>query len=891
MAAVLCLTSCIKDVDTSVIPQGDGELAVTLTATIPGVSIPQTRALTSPEEQTLRQVKVIAFNASHQYLYVRDGVISNNTAVGSNGGGGALISFTVPMTTANVYFVVVANANNEVMTALASAVAGSTLKTAILNAMTKIIPAGSNWNAADGTFAAIPMHGETTAAPLAFPAAARNVTLTRIMARINISAGTIPTSTFQMTSVRLYATYTGSYIAPGHTPKSEWMLDYGLRNEFQHYELSAGDRAANALNNTIYTFEQPPFASPYNSTSMVVGGYYNGSTYETYYALAMLEKGVSPAPDKYLNALRNHSYVFNITSIDGPGYFSPIDALQSEPMNYEANLQVWNEHKYVGIVTDGANMLGVSQKEYVLSAKGRDNTDTDNILTVRTNYFNGWIASVCDDLAGNTNVSNDAVTGLPWLKLSNGGHLTYSNVDTDTWLLMAPNTTISPRTAYIHVRAGRLDNVVKVTQNPSIAALSILDNSGNDITELVFGYGISPSPPIVAQAVQVLWEGAPNVVITSASGTPAFAYAAGSDQPSGTITGGTQAYSIKSADATPAELLANPFLVKERTLTFTLTPTNGAPPITKTLTLRQGAYSIAPTLSATPYTLSSATPGTINVKANTPWAAELLVSGNAITALTSGQTGAGNTTTGETLQFTLAQGTLSPEFYMAQSQIRFYSPTGKAPDVIVNVVAYWLIWVGGVGYIPDNVSSGLITFLDPIPNVHNDLWYYNITDSNGPAARYCTDKGAAYRLPNREMASAWIASVIPVPAGGPYWVDEYGYRNSNPSYFGTPVCSYCSNELLYSVNMQRMFTRYATTLTQSKTLAYTSQVNTLTSRYYPPGGVLNAWNYQFWWPELNGYYTGGGTSQHVDPGFTQTIAMSYPNAYTRCLKQVYPAVP
>ena len=452
IAAAFSLGSCVKEVDEARVPKGDEEVVMTLTATVPVAATPQTRAMTSANEQTLTQVKVLAFNSSNEYLYVRDGVISNNNASGDNGGGSATITFTAKVSATNVSFVVIANANAEVTTALGSATAGSTLKSAILSnaLLSRVLPAGTAWNATTGSYTAIPMYGETTAAPVSQLSATTTVTLTRILARINVSASAIAPATFQLTSVRLYNTNRGGFIAPGYTPQSAWAYLHTppTTNPPLLYTLAGAERTNNILTRSIYTFERP-VASSGTPVVLVVAGKFGGSATDTYYRIDM--KTGSPAVP--LSMARNHSYTVDITSIDGIGYATAEEAYSAPALNIAASVQVWNEHDYTGIVYDGHYMLGVNKSEFEITYRLRDITSTDNILTIRTDYPNGWTATVHGDLAGTTSAS--------WLTLSDDSGDGNSN---SISLLMSETSIYDPRTAYVHIRAGRLVFKVKVTQ-------------------------------------------------------------------------------------------------------------------------------------------------------------------------------------------------------------------------------------------------------------------------------------------------------------------------------------------------------------------------------------------------------------------------------------------
>ena len=465
LTVFFCLSSCVKE-PAHIISNGDGEAVMTLTTLVPMADIPQSRAMTSASEQMLQQVKVLAFTSGDIYLYVRDGAVSNVDPHLTNGGGTATIKFTAPISAANVKFVVIANANVEVESVLSTATPNATLKSAILNnaLLSKVLAAGIVWNTTSSHYTPIPMHGETTAAPVPQVGATTSVTLTRMLARINVDASATIAS-FQLSSVRLYNINRGDHIAPSIAPLGTWSYLHipPYTNPPLLYTLTGTELTNNVLENTIYTFERLGVTST-SPVVLVVGGKYAGSTTETYYRINLMTKGVSPNPDVILSLLRNHSYNVEITSIEGAGYLTPEEAYMAPAVNIDATVQVWDEHEFREIAWDGQRKLGVNRGEFLLASTAWSTAaaGAKNELLIRTDYPGGWTATVWSDLAGTIAVPNDATTGSAWLSLSLSWGM--SNTNSRVSLLMPQNTTGANRTAYVHVQAGRLLLVVKVTQ-------------------------------------------------------------------------------------------------------------------------------------------------------------------------------------------------------------------------------------------------------------------------------------------------------------------------------------------------------------------------------------------------------------------------------------------
>ena len=492
LAACFSLSSCVKEPDGTLVPHGDDEVVMSLSTMVPIAATPETRALSNANEQALSQVKVIAFNASNQYLYVRDGVVSN-VVNNTNGAGTATIRFSAKVSTANVYFVVVANANTEVGTALTGATS-TTTKTTILNALTKVLTAGTAWGSTAGT--TIPMHGETAATTVAHTtaAAAINVTLTRMLARINV-VSSVAKTTFQLTTVRLYNTNRGGYIAPITPPQSGWAYLHTppSTNSPLLYTLSSTEQTANALTNAIYTFERTGVTSA-SPVVLVVGGKYNGSATETFYRMNLMIKG---SPDQYLDLQRNYSYNFGITGITGPGYATAAEAYAASAMNINANVQVWNDHEFREVTWNGQYKLGITQEYYQLASNSWIVTNINNQLVIQTDYPSGWTAAVYDDLAGTS-----ATAASSWLSLSSSAGLSNASVA----FLMGTNPNTATRTAYVHITAGLLILKATIMQEAPPIYTGMLSGQLADVGGGVWRYEKSVYVQTSYARTSLLWQ-------------------------------------------------------------------------------------------------------------------------------------------------------------------------------------------------------------------------------------------------------------------------------------------------------------------------------------------------------------------------------------------------
>ncbi len=123
-------------------------------------------------------------------------------------------------------------------------------------------------------------------------------------------------------------------------------------------------------------------------TCLVIGGYYDGSTKETYYRVDFIKREDGKPEDKItkqLDVLRNHRYRFNITDVKGPGTNDPGEALITEPVNITCDVVVWDEADIDKIMYDGQYYLSVSKDKFSF---GKDATSES--YTIRTNWPKGY---------------------------------------------------------------------------------------------------------------------------------------------------------------------------------------------------------------------------------------------------------------------------------------------------------------------------------------------------------------------------------------------------------------------------------------------------------------------------------------------------------------------
>ena len=224
-------------------------------------------------------------------------------------------------------------------------------------------------------------------------------------------------------------------------------------------------------------------------TCLVIGGYYNGSTKETYYRVDFIKRENGKPEDKItkqLDVLRNHRYRFNITDVKGPGTSNPGEALITEPVNISCDVVVWDEADIDKIMYDGQYYLSVSKDKFSF---GKDATSES--YTIRTNWPKGYKIV---DKDGNEWAKAAPATGTqgPWAYFTEPAGQTFA-VDKDMTstvnvLENAGGLRTIPRTD-LFVQAGRIKWPLQITQSDKVE-LDIKLYEGNS------GGIYDPSKPI-----------------------------------------------------------------------------------------------------------------------------------------------------------------------------------------------------------------------------------------------------------------------------------------------------------------------------------------------------------------------------------------------------------
>jgi uncharacterized protein (TIGR02145 family) len=503
---------------------------------------------------------------------------------------------------------------------------------------------------------------------------------------------------FKLKSVRLYNTCNKGRIVP-RTDDNTWINNhialkasvpltaakqFGPLLYDDATDFSTPGTPDIAMKGAIYTFEtQAATGNRGDATCVVVGGYYDTDSHETYYRLDFLESdGTS-----FRDILRNHQYIVNIKSVKGRGHATPQEAFESKSVNMTVEILDWDEGGMGHIVFDGQFVLSVSQDEYTFSRDARTGNQGDNVLYVFTDYAttapspaqSGWYVEKITDAAG---------TPVDWLTLTPA--LGVENNKTTVVFTFGENNTSAERSATVWIAAGRLRYPVTVTQSltPDIG-LSILDWASKPITELVFTSAVDVVP--VPQVFTVNWAPQTSILKEAVYQIHAVPFPVSGITPTiGNVAagGGPVSYTVAPPAITTTEVAGDPFIEKAMRIEFMVS--NGAVYESKMLFLRQINYHTMTNEAA--YYILNGNSYNFYVKSNTSWVVGSYSDPNGILDFSASgseaaflaQSGGYDTNPGNKFAFKLITDPTGVK-NGSLATVTFHDPTGKMTDVTATI--------------------------------------------------------------------------------------------------------------------------------------------------------------------------------------------------------------
>ncbi len=457
---LLAFSACIKDtgIDNPT-PGDDKEATVKFSLVLPGSAATPTRALSEGNENEARTIEVLVFGpggGSYRYTAYCSDITTDGSDV-------SIKTFTVKLATGSCDLVVLANARELIPAAYPTGIPVGATQIDVYNKLNMPLPAGGKWNAkpTDAAYKPIPMWGFKTSVNIQ-----ANTTLTggsaiklaRMVAKVDVTVLDAAKPNFKLTSIRLYNYQTQGSVVP----KAGWDAA-GSKATMPNvptgsvrtkgpllYDGTAITTANVSCLNEIYLFEAPKggqsAAERANNTCIVVGGKYGSETKETYYRIDFAQK-VNDAWE-YLPILRNHRYHVRIASIGGPGFDTPDNAFNAEPVNIQADVIKWSDDNMSEIIFDGLSYMKVDRQRFDLNKLAQNAS-----MTVETD-ITGCTATVTYTAPQSGWITNLSITGTPGI-----GSLKFRTLD---------NTSGQERKATIIISAGRLRKEIPVVQSTSM---------------------------------------------------------------------------------------------------------------------------------------------------------------------------------------------------------------------------------------------------------------------------------------------------------------------------------------------------------------------------------------------------------------------------------------
>ena len=425
---------------------------------VPGNSTPKTRAVSSNEANVIKQIAVLLFKDGK---YTHHPIYSNSISDGEDG----KKTFTIRVPEGTFNMVSLANANASLKEAL-SGISVGTAKDDLLKSLTVTNEEKWNLDPQKDNYKPIPMWGEIPTVTVNSNTENIEASLLRMVSKIDVSLTTKAQKDFELTSVYVYNYNSMGQIIPSadalNESKTEVSKPTVLGNQTKgplQYDKDAITKDLNTHKgssciNEIYTFEAAAGTANdlSKNTCLVIGGRYQNDTKDTYYRIDFAN--TADGAITYLPLLRNNQYRVDVQSISGPGLPTTEQAFNSRPVNIKASILNWSDGRFTEFDVNGQYFVGVSQGKYTFSKEERGDKSSDNILSILTNHPDGWKIEITD--------KDGKITNYSWLECSSTKGV--ANKAADVRLKLGKNDSERPRTAYVHVKAGRLDYIVEVTQ-------------------------------------------------------------------------------------------------------------------------------------------------------------------------------------------------------------------------------------------------------------------------------------------------------------------------------------------------------------------------------------------------------------------------------------------
>ncbi|MBB4043428.1 uncharacterized protein (TIGR02145 family) [Bacteroides reticulotermitis] len=222
-------------------------------------------------------------------------------------------------------------------------------------------------------------------------------------------------------------------------------------DNFRNYDEQVVNAAAGVVQAKLYAFPNvslTPAMRDEETTCLIIGGKYNGSSTTTYYRV-----NVCPAAGQQ-SLKANGAYTVNITNVTAAGETDPGDAYDHTQLRMDYTLNEWDDSFLGTYVFDkDGNGLAVSQREVVFSEKGNQTVQLE-VFTIRSStapISGNWTVGTPQG-ADAASFSSQKVSGNRYLRVT----------------ALNKNETATDRAAVVTVSWGSINLNINLTQlNPT----------------------------------------------------------------------------------------------------------------------------------------------------------------------------------------------------------------------------------------------------------------------------------------------------------------------------------------------------------------------------------------------------------------------------------------
>lgn len=463
LISTLTLIFSCRNEETNIELDDTSKHAINFTLNIPGLNLPSTYSMDGVKENEVKEVDVFIFKVSNSgeqtFIYHKKATNIKNAS-------GTAKFHTVIDEATDCNILLVANARTQVDNILSTLINGVSTKEEVLSLLE--YSNEDKWEAdGDGIYRNIPMIAETGKINITIGMHITNVSLVRMLARIDVKINaSVTPATFKLSNIYLCNYNTNGRIAP--TWNSQGDLS-SVAATTPNLPASPGRKPGigsaikyeadglTLFNGEIYTFEANAAsdANGYDHTDrkdaicLIIEGKYNGASNSSFYRVDFTYPETNAGIEKgdYMPLLRNYRYEIEINGVTGAGLPSLEDALASYMVhsNLDINPIIYDEGLIKDIVFNGRYMLGVDIGEFLsYSGKNLNGTEEASKLVISTDESEGWKIKISD---------TNNKTNPDWLKVTN---IQGNTGSTQIGLIVNTSAADKAEIGYLDILAGNL---------------------------------------------------------------------------------------------------------------------------------------------------------------------------------------------------------------------------------------------------------------------------------------------------------------------------------------------------------------------------------------------------------------------------------------------------